>query len=101
MSTQVAIPPAAIYVCGGMLFSGAALLPYGYYTLFRFIGCAAFALAAYVSFNRSGKSCRGYSCCNRLQPFRKGSSFERAVGNRRRSCTAAPSGNFQTYQKQR
>jgi hypothetical protein len=56
MSNQVAIPAAVIHVCAAMLFIGAAPLPYGYYTLLRFVGCGVFALAAYVSFNRGGKS---------------------------------------------
>ena len=56
MSNQVAIPAAVIYVCAAVLFVGAAPLPYSYYILLRFVGCGAFALAAYVSFTRGGKS---------------------------------------------
>ncbi len=39
-----------------MLFVGAAPLPYGYYTLLRFVSCGLFAFAAYVSFTRGGKA---------------------------------------------
>lgn len=49
------MPTTVIYGVAGMLFLGAAPLPYGYYTVLRLVGCGAFAFAAYVSFSRHGK----------------------------------------------
>ena len=56
MKTEAAMPVPVIYICAAMLFVGAAPLPYGYYTLLRLVSCAAFAFAAYVSFNRGKKA---------------------------------------------
>lgn len=49
------MPLAVIYVASAMLMVGALPLPYGYYTLLRFVGCAVFAFAAYVAFERKSQ----------------------------------------------
>lgn len=49
------MPMTVIYTCAAMLFVGAAPLPYGYYTLLRFIACGVFAFAAVTSLERKRK----------------------------------------------
>ena len=41
------MPIAGIYTCAAMLFVAVAPLPYGYYTLLRFVACGVFAFAAH------------------------------------------------------
>jgi len=43
------MPIAVIYITSGMLFLGAAPLPYGYYMLLRIVATAAFVWAAIVA----------------------------------------------------
>lgn len=49
------MPQPVIYIACALLALGAAPLPYGYYTLLRFVACAVFAFAAYVSFTRRAR----------------------------------------------
>jgi hypothetical protein len=49
------MPPAVVYITAGMLFIGAAPLPYGYYTLLRLVACAVFACAVFVAFYRGSR----------------------------------------------
>ena len=44
------MPPIVIYVAVGMLWIGAAPLPYGYYTLLRLVVTIVFVWAAYVAY---------------------------------------------------
>jgi hypothetical protein len=46
------MPPIVVYVAVGMLWIGAAPLPYGYYTLLRLVVTIVFVWAAYVAFQR-------------------------------------------------
>lgn len=46
------MPPAVIFIASGMLFLGAAPLPYGYYMLLRLVACAVFVWAAFVAHSR-------------------------------------------------
>ena len=46
------MPPIVIYVAVGMLWIGAAPLPYGYYTLLRLVVTIVFAWAAYLAHQR-------------------------------------------------
>jgi len=50
------MPIAIIYIAGAVLIAGALPLPYGYYTMLRFVGCAVFTFVAYVGFNRKAKN---------------------------------------------
>lgn len=43
------MPIAVIYIASGMLFLGAAPLPYGYYMLLRIVATAVFIWAAIVA----------------------------------------------------
>ncbi len=47
------MPKQLIYIAAGFLFVGVFPLPYGYFTLLRFIACGVFAWAAYISFERN------------------------------------------------
>ena len=49
------MPLPIVYIAAAMLVLGAFPLPYGYYTLLRFVGCAVFGIAAYVAFNRKSQ----------------------------------------------
>lgn len=49
------MPVLVIYFAAAMLILGAAPLPYGYYMLLRFVGCAVFAFATYVAMQRKSK----------------------------------------------
>lgn len=49
------MPPPVIYIAIGMLFIGAAPLPYGYYMLLRLVATGVFAWAAYVSYERKNQ----------------------------------------------
>jgi len=49
------MPTAVIYISAGMLFLGAAPLPYGYYMLLRLVACGVFAFAAFIAFDRKSK----------------------------------------------
>lgn len=44
------MPPIVVYIAVGMLWIGAAPLPYGYYTLLRLVVTIVFAWAAYVAY---------------------------------------------------
>ena len=49
------MPLPIVYIAAAMLVLGAFPLPYGYYTLLRFVGCAVFGIAAYVAFKRKSQ----------------------------------------------
>lgn len=49
------IPTPVIYIMAGMLFIGAAPLPYGYYTLLRLLACGFFIWAAIINHQEQGK----------------------------------------------
>ena len=49
------MPLPVIYIIAGMLFIGAAPLPYGYYTLLRLITCGFFIWAAIINHQNQGK----------------------------------------------
>lgn len=49
------MPPIVVYVAVGMLWIGAAPLPYGYYTLLRLVATIVFVWAAYVAHQREYK----------------------------------------------
>ena len=46
------MPLPVIYIVAALLVVGAFPLPYGYYTLLRFVACVAFGIAAYVALKR-------------------------------------------------
>ena len=46
------MPKPVIYIAVGMLWIGAAPLPYGYFTLLRLVVTVVFAWAAYVAYQR-------------------------------------------------
>ena len=46
------MPVAVIYITAGMLFLGAAPLPYGYYMLLRLVVTGVCVWAAFVSYER-------------------------------------------------
>ena len=46
------MPTTVIYITAGMLFLGAAPLPYGYYMLLRLVVTIVFAWAAYATYER-------------------------------------------------
>ena len=46
------MPRIVIYITVGMLWIGAAPLPYGYYTLLRLVATIVFVWAAYVVYKR-------------------------------------------------
>ena len=50
------MPIPVIYICAGMLFLGAAPLPYGYYMLLRLVAFGIFTFAAFVSFDRKNRT---------------------------------------------
>ncbi len=52
LAGQVLMPASVILICAGMLFLGAAPLPYGYYMLLRIVACGVFAYAAFVAHER-------------------------------------------------
>ena len=43
------MPKAVLFIAAGMLFLGIFPLPYGYYTLLRFVACGVFAWAALIA----------------------------------------------------
>ena len=47
------MPKQVIYIAAAFLFIGILPLPYGYYTLLRFIACGVFAWAAIITFQRN------------------------------------------------
>lgn len=47
------MPKSVIYIAAGFLFVGVFPLPYGYYMLLRFIACAVFAWAAYITYEQN------------------------------------------------
>ena len=49
------MPIAIIYAVAALLALGAAPLPYGYYMFLRLVACAAFGLAAFISYQRKAK----------------------------------------------
>lgn len=46
------LPKPVIYIAAGLLFIGAAPLPYGYYTLLRIVATVVFVWAAVISLRR-------------------------------------------------
>ena len=46
------MPIAVIYITSGLLFLGAAPMPYGYYQLLRIVGTAVFVWASVVAYQR-------------------------------------------------
>lgn len=49
------MPKHVVYTLAGMLFIGAAPLPYGYYMFLRLIACGVFAYASFLAYS---KNCR-------------------------------------------
>ena len=56
------MPVIIIYTSAVMLILGVFPLPYGYYTLLRFVATIVFIWAAYVSFNRGRKNITWLFC---------------------------------------
>jgi hypothetical protein len=56
------MPVIIIYISAVMLFLGVIPLPYGYYTLLRFVTTIVFIWAAYVSYNRGRKKITWLFC---------------------------------------
>ena len=46
------MPKTVIYIAAAFLFVGVLPLPHGYYMLLRFVACAVFAWAAYITYEK-------------------------------------------------
>lgn len=47
------MPKTVLYIAVAMLFVGVLPLPYGYYTLLRFVACGVFAWAAFITYQNN------------------------------------------------
>jgi len=50
------MPIAVIYIASGLMFLGAAPLPYGYYMLLRIVATGVFVWAAFVAYDRKNQT---------------------------------------------